>query len=144
MSKFNFPIDVISVDSMLALVKHSVTGAMLGAVASGELWEDSHGDLRYRPHRQWCVLGWEHQRFSSMWSAVEALRYQAFNAQGAQLDLRDLRISESFLPLYRRAARRQKTTEARTAAKRLKEQRSESKLNYHDSLKHAGYSKFIY
>lgn len=144
MFKYNFPIDVISVDATLALIKHSVTGAMLGAVARGELWEDSRSDLHYRQNHRWYVVGWEHQKFPSMRSAVEALRYQVFNAQDAQLDLRELRISESFLPLYRRAARRQKTTEARTAAKRLKEQRSESKLNYHDSLKHAGYSKFIY
>lgn len=138
------PIDVIQIDPTLALVKNNNTGMLIGAVATGELWEDSHGELRYRPNRRWRVLGWDHQRFSTMMKAVDALRRHIFNALDAQIDLRELQISESFLPIYRRAARRQKTTEARAVASRLKELRRESKLNYHDSLKHAGYSKFIY
>lgn len=138
------PIDVISLDSTLALVKNNNTGMLIGAVATGDLWEDNHGNLRYRPNRRWRVLGWEHQRFSSLMKAVDALHRHVFNALDAQVDLRELQISESFLPIYKRAARKQKTAEARAVARRLKELKQESKLNYHDSLKHAGYSKFIY
>lgn len=116
----------------------------VGTIASGELWEDCHGDLRYRQNKLWVIIGREYQRFNTAWNAAQALCRHVRNKVDASEELYRLQSGEGFLPVFKRVPKCQKSEEFYDLRRKLKAKTKESKLLYHDALKHAGYSKLVY
>ena len=117
---------------------------VVGTIASGELWEDCNGDLRYRANKRWVIIGREYQKFHTMWKAAQALCRYVRNKVDAGEELYRLQSGEGFLPVFKTVPKSQKSEEYYNLRRKLKAKTKESKLLYHDALKHAGYSKFVY
>lgn len=131
---------VEQLEGVFTVMKH---GVVIGHVARGDLHELRDGRLTIRGS-YWVVIGFEYIGFRKMVDATDALFHAYRHLHDAANEIADVRRLESIVPIYRSVSRRTTDQSVKDLSRDVGRSLRASKRDYHDSMHHAGLSKYVH
>lgn len=125
---------------LFILLRHNT---QLGFLARGDviLLKDMTPQIR---GRHWVILGYEYVRFKTLTDAAEALFKLNRHLADACLEVGVVKRLEGLVPIYKRVSRYSEEKSVKEVSRVALKELKTSKRDYHDSLNHAGISKYIH